>query len=754
MKRARGFSLLELVVVLAVIAAVVFMVTGRGEADAYERQVALNEAAKIRFFIGKGFAQARTANEPIEIVATGHQLMLRGARSGTVYDTLETRIYEAGTAGVTSTLYPSGTVTGGDCTLSFTGPNSRLSYAIQPGGLIREVQGTATCPTTLAVSGGRPSLPTGSSGTAVSTDPPPPPPPTELDPPPPPPAQASTGSLQVNIENPASTGTAPEGDLDLRDASGLIRTIDRDTLVPNLNVGTYTIVARPLTVAGCAYEPTQSSISVGVLPNDTSIVTVNYVGADSRLSYVRLNDTSTDEAVVLDRQGGVATLAFKAVGAKTATITATPSAFSDDFPLTVNDPGDVERVVTFTYTPNLEPAQRTARIEVGIDGCGASAAQAVDVIQEAGSAPLTLEVSGLPAGTTAPVHLESADARCATRDYTTGNATLTEELPATCAYRVWGERVANGGNYYAPKPVEFTLNAYEPGAATLLYELDQGYIDASIAGLPTGAPAVTVTVAGPVSKSASIAPGRSSSFVLPPGTYTVEASPAELRVGGVRYVLDNPTRNVTVVSGRREPVEFTYRQADALLTLRTSGLPSSEKVRLTVSALSGAVPARTVYLAGGASTTLPLEPGSYKVSAANSANYYAVNPNLFLRAESGQSYTLTFDYRRKTGTLRIRVDHHKAWSDGVGTAYGDGDSAFEYRDFVVPTGQYTVRGDNYYIYKTSAPQYRYRLISENNQSVTVPYGGTATVTMDYIIERRNRYCFFACWWGTWYKVGD
>ena len=164
----------ELVVVLAVIAAVVFMVTGRGEADAYERQVALNEAAKIRFFIGKGFAQARTTNEPIEIVATGHRLMLRGARSGTIYDTLETRVYAAGTTGVTSTLYPSGTVTGGDCTLSFTAPNSRLSYAIQPGGLIREVQGTATCPATLTVSGGRPSLPTGSSGTVASTNPPPP----------------------------------------------------------------------------------------------------------------------------------------------------------------------------------------------------------------------------------------------------------------------------------------------------------------------------------------------------------------------------------------------------------------------------------------------------------------------------------------------------------------------------------------------------------------------------------------------------
>ncbi|ADR37809.1 hypothetical protein Ocepr_2361 (plasmid) [Oceanithermus profundus DSM 14977] len=751
MKCARGFSLFELVVVLAIIAAVTFMVTGRGESDAYERQVALNEAAKIRFFVSKGFAQARSSNEPIEVVATGHRLMLRGARSGTVYDTLDTKVYAASVSGVTTTLYPSGTVTGGDCTLALEGSYSTLRFAIQPGGLVREVLGDVDCPTTLTVAGTRPSLPTGTGG-APPTDPPPPPPPTELDPPPPPPTGSTTGSLQVNIENPGSAGTDPEGDLRLHNDTGLIRTIDRDTLVSGLDAGTYTLYAFPITLNGCAYEPTRDTFNIGILPNDTSFVTVTYQGADSRLNYVTLNGLSTSEAVVLEREGGTAVLRFKAVGAQTVTVSDTPTDFSADLPTTVNDPGDVEYELTFAYAPNLEPQQRTARIEVQLDGCGTSDNAVVDVVQDAGSAPLSIVVSGLPAGVTVPVHLESADARCKNLDFDTGNATLEEELPATCSYRVWGERLQHGGNYYEPQPVDFTLNAYEPKTVSLRYELNQGYVEVAVAGLPAGAPDVTVNVTGPVSESASVAPSGNHTFTLPPGTYSVEATPTEVVVGGVRYVLDNPTQSVALANGDRRSVTFAYRQIDGLVTISTSGLPSNEETQIRVQPQVGS--AYIISLNGGDSKTLPFAPGQYLLTASDSGNYYVVGGGGVLNVASGGSYTVTFTFRRKTGILRIRVDHHKAWVDGVGTAYGDGDSAFEFRDFRVPTGTYTVKGNDTYVYITSAPQYRYRLISGNNKSATVTYNGTTTVTMDYIIERRNRYCVFVCWWGSWYKVGD
>jgi len=740
-------------VVLAIIAAVVYMVTGRGESDAYSRQVADNEAAQIRFFIDKGFARARASNEPVEVVASGHSLLLRGARSGTVYDTLETHVYTAATSGVTSTLFPSGAVTGGNCTLSLDGPNSVLRYAIQPGGLIKEVRGGMDCPTLQTVAGLRPSLPTGSGGSVPDTDPPPPPPPTDLDPPPPPPADGQTGSLRVNIDNPASTGGEPEGDLELRNDSGVLRTFEHDALVPNLSIGTYTIRARPITIGGCAYEPDRSEVSIGVLPNDTSVVTVAYRGANSRIVNLSLNGYSADNPVILDRKGGTAVLEFRGTGADSVEVVDTPDDFSADLPTTINDPGDLDHEITFGYAPNMEPQQRNARISLRLSGCGTSDDSSIDILQEAGSAPLTLAVSGLPNGVTAPVHIESSDTRCANSDFETGNDTIDRELPATCQYKIWGERVHSGGNYYDVEPTEFELAAYEPHTADLAYQVTQGYIEVEVSGLPAGSYSVDVNVTGPVNEAYTFPQNGRHTFTLPPGSYSIAATPQEMRVGGVRYVLDDATRTVDLEKDARTPIHFAYKQADALVTVRTTGLPSSEQTRIAV--WRGSVNVTNFNLAGGQSRTLALEPGEYVISASASRRYYPVRPRQQISVASGQSYSASFAFRRKTGTLRIQVDHHKAWADGVGTVYGDADSYFEHRDFVVPTGTYVVKGDATFVYKTTAPQYRYRLISPNNQRITVARDRVSTATMDYIVESRDWYCvLWVCWWTGWSKVGD
>jgi len=455
----------------------------------------------------------------------------------------------------------------------------------------------------------------------------------------------------------------------------------------------------------------------------------------------------------LDPRGGTATLGFEAFGVSSVKLTDTPD-LSDDLPTTLSvDPSFSTTELTFDYRANTEPEAVSYTLTLEGKGCG-DARTEIALTQDKGMGTLTYGVSGLPAGAKAQIHLDSADSRCTKANLTLGNETLTEDLPATCEHTLWGERVEHEGHYYEAQPVSFTLEAWKEATATLAYQKTEGYLTLELTGLPRNAPEVALKLEGEKNLKLTFKGNGTKKLVLPVGDYTVTIVPASFELEGMEYEINPESKTFRLENGDRKSVTFTAGPKKSWVRVTVSGLPKNGQGTITLKGPK----AYTLKLANTTKKVL-VEPGSYTVTAgeykSGLSTYKAVpNPERF-KVEPGETQGVSVPYKLVPAKLTVQVDHHKAWIDDRHVAWGDADSAFEQKTWSFRPGTYTVRAEDRVYYSKRTEQRRYHPLAYSKK-VTLRSGDAKTVRLDYIVQKRTRWCFwFICGgWSGWKKIGD
>ncbi len=183
------------------------------------------------------------------------------------------------------------------------------------------------------------------------------------------------------------------------------------------------------------------------------------------------------------------------------------------------------------------------------------------------SGSLTLNVSGLPTGTPAEVHVTGPDGFA--RDVTTSE---TLSNLASGGYVVTAAVVTSGSDTYTPSPATQTVNVEDravAAGASVAYTPANGSLTITVTGLPVGT-ASAITVGGPGGYNRSVtASGTLSALV--PGEYTVTALPVS--DGSTQYTPSPSSRRVAIGANGAEAAQVEYSTGSAGgFNLRVDGL--------------------------------------------------------------------------------------------------------------------------------------------------------------------------------------
>ena len=199
---------------------------------------------------------------------------------------------------------------------------------------------------------------------------------------------------------------------------------------------------------------------------------------------------------------------------------------------------------------------------------GGGKATASGITYAVATARLTVTVAGLPAATQAAVTVTGPNG------YTrTVAGTTSIELLAPGTYTITAGDVAAGGKTYRPVAAtqSVTLAAsVTPTKATVTYGAGDGFLDLTVAGLPSGTDA-SIAVTAP-DGTTRVATATTTLQYLEAGTYTITAA-----IVGSNLTTHTPaptSQTVTVAAATRSSATVTYTGADLQLGLQlvVSGL--------------------------------------------------------------------------------------------------------------------------------------------------------------------------------------
>ncbi|MFL5515943.1 MAG: CARDB domain-containing protein [Gemmatimonadales bacterium] len=180
---------------------------------------------------------------------------------------------------------------------------------------------------------------------------------------------------------------------------------------------------------------------------------------------------------------------------------------------------------------------------------------------------LALNVSGLPAGTPAQIHITGPGGFA--KDVA-ATATLSGLTPG--GYLVAAAVVTTGDHAYTPSPVSQNVTVSDsptPAGAVVSYAPASGSLTLTVTGLPVGTdPAITVT--GPDGYSRSVTSSLTLS-ALAPGDYTVTALPVS--DGATQYTPSPSSRTITIGANTAGSAQVAYSSGSAGgFNLRVDGL--------------------------------------------------------------------------------------------------------------------------------------------------------------------------------------
>jgi hypothetical protein len=337
------------------------------------------------------------------------------------------------------------------------------------------------------------------------------------------------GTLDISTSGLPSTAAAQ---VVVTGPSGYSRTLTASMTLSALVPGTYSIVASAVTASGNTYAPSPSSqtIAVGAGPGAAANVTYAISTGAIAISVGGL-PAGAQPAVTISGPGG-----YHTVVSASASITGlTPGAYTVSAAPVLNE-GDgygVPAPVTATVAASLTPT-------------------IVDVSYALVTGKLAVSVSGLPAGTDAPVQISGPAGYSTTISQGT---TLTGLAPGS--YSVSASAVTTGLATYAPVPAAQTVGvsaSATPAQASVAYSVTSGALQVSVNGLPPLLPA-SITVSGPGGFAAVVTATQTLSG-LAPGTYAVAAQ--TIVNGGTVYTPAPLSQDVAVASGTTAGAAVVY----------------------------------------------------------------------------------------------------------------------------------------------------------------------------------------------------
>lgn len=248
----------------------------------------------------------------------------------------------------------------------------------------------------------------------------------------------STGSLQLTVNG---LGSGVDAALTVTGPGGFSRTVAASSTLTDLAAGDYTVAAAAVDGGSVSYEPAQTSQTVTVQADQSTLVVVDYV---AQLGGLQVTITGLPLGATADASvtgpGGFAqsvqnsvTLSDLPVGDYTVTAQPVTSADGDDY-----EPSPASQTVTVPFDQAPE-----APIEYQL-----------------AAASLEISVSGLPGGVDAAIEVSGPGGYSAT---VTSSQTLTGL--AAGDYTVEASAVLDGTTTYVPDPVAPVVVSISGGAS-------------------------------------------------------------------------------------------------------------------------------------------------------------------------------------------------------------------------------------------------------------------------------------------------
>ncbi len=434
----------------------------------------------------------------------------------------------------------------------------------------------------------------------------------------------------------------------------------------NLLPGTYTVIPDPVTDnAGFVYRA--DAVNVNVTAGRAVSAFLSYV---KQSAFVRVNISGLPN-------GASANVTLS--GPKTITLRA---------PETVELPLGTYSVsvgaVTYggyQYLGSASPPSFSLSVPGSV--------QTVDISYREASGSVSLQISGLPQGTSVSLTLRSTTGT-PTYANTCGNGTCTFTRIPTGTYELMAPNYANSFYDYTPTVTPRQYRVTSPnqtlnGAVT--YTPTTGAVQVAVSG-PSNMPPPTLTLKD--SQGSIVATYRGTGTFttshLRPGTYTLVASPVA-NGSGFTYTPSPTSTSLTVSAGQTTSASITYTLQTGTLRLSISRLPSS-LARVTVN-ISGPVNQQVVVgNTSGYDIVLPpgtytVTPGSYEV---NGFVYVPNPPSSAVVVENRGTAAVSFTYLR-AGNLTIYIEGLPYAATVRVTVGGPGYS----QSFVLNNGIYTLR---------------------------------------------------------------
>jgi len=392
----------------------------------------------------------------------------------------------------------------------------------------------------------------------------------------------STGALTVSVSGLPSGVSAP---VTVTGPASFSRAVPSTTTIADLLPGTYTITAAPTTSGSTSFTPSTASQTVTVTAGATASRTASYTGNTTALT-VTINGVPSGANAAVTVTGP-----SSYTRALTASETLTPLAAG-----TYAVEASAISSGGYTWTPT--PATGSVPLAAGEN-------KTHTVTYAASTGRLTVTVSGLPTGTSAPITVSGPSGYTQT---VTATTTLSGLVPG--AYTVASTALTVGSTLFTPSSTSqaVTVSAGVTASRTVTYSGTGTSLALTISGVPSGASG-SVAVTGPGGFSQTVGSSTTLSG-LAAGTYTLTAN--SITTGGFAYGGTPATQTVALATGEAKTATVTYAATTGRLTVGISGLPAGTNAAVTVAGPGNFSQAVTAGI-----TIASLAPGTYTVTAAN-----------------------------------------------------------------------------------------------------------------------------------------
>ncbi len=509
-----------------------------------------------------------------------------------------------------------------------------------------------------------------------------------------------TGSIELGVSG-LPAGVAPS--LALSGPGGYASNPAASGTLSELDPGSYTLTASPVTSGGNTWTPSAPSQVLNVAAGASTSAAVSYAVSTGRLTLTITGLPGGAAAnVTVTGPGG-----FNQHPVGTQTFTGlVPGSYAIEAASVVAN--------GHTYTP--APVSQTIPVPASTSTTTASLAYTLT------TGTMTVSLSGLPGGTSGSATITGPGGFNQTIAATT---TFTGLTPG--AYTVTAPTVNVGGQPWLPFPQSQQVNVVASltgSAAAVTWSQATGALAVTVSGLPGGTNA-NVTVSGPGGFTLGVT-GSQTLNGIPTGSYTITA--ANVSAGGQTWAPSPPSQSVSVVANTTTNAVVGYSPTLGGLTVTISGLPGGAGANVTVTGPGGFSQNLT------ATTTFSgLTPGSYTVAASNVSSggtTYAPTPASQNRTVSaGATATATVTYASTVGALTVTISGLPGGTNASVLVTGPGGfsqnlTATTTLSALTP-GSYTIAASNV----TSGPTtYTPAPTSQNR---TVSAGATATATVAY-----------------------